>query len=186
MNVLIEKNQFLIIKRIFLVAYDIIAVVAASLLALFIRFEGNYAAIPKSYVVKSLQYIPVIIIVTVIVFYCFRLYSSLWTYAGAPELINITFACALSAMVQMAVMVFFGVQMPRSYYILYGVALWILVFLSRFSYRGIRTLIKRQESGAATARVLIVGAGAAGNLLVKEIRNSDHVSMRVMCIVDDD
>ncbi len=186
MNVLIEKNQFLIIKRIFLVAYDIIAVVAASLLALFIRFEGNYAAIPRKYVVKSLQYIPVIIIVTVIVFYCFRLYSSLWTYAGAPELINITFASALSALAQMSVMVLFDVRMPRSYYILYGVALWMLVFLSRFSYRGIRTLIKRQESGAATSRVLIVGAGAAGNLLVKEIRNSDHVSKRVMCIVDDD
>ena len=186
MNVLIEKNQFLIIKRILLVAYDIIAVVASSLLALFIRYEGNYAAIPSKYVVKSLQYIPVIIIVTAIVFYWFRLYSSLWTYAGAPELINITFACALSALTQMTVMVLFGVQMPRSYYILYGVALWMLVFLSRFSYRGIRTLIKRQESGAATSKVMIVGAGAAGNLLVKEIRNSDHVSKRVVCIVDDD
>ncbi len=186
MNVLIEKNQFLIIKRILLVAYDIIAVVASSLLALFIRYEGNYAAIPSKYVVKSLQYIPVIIIVTAIVFYWFRLYSSLWTYAGTPELINITFACALSALTQMTVMVLFGVQMPRSYYILYGVALWMLVFLSRFSYRGIRTLIKRQESGAATSKVMIVGAGAAGNLLVKEIRNSDHVSKRVVCIVDDD
>lgn len=186
MNVLIEKNQFLIIKRILLVAYDIIAVVASSLLALFIRYEGNYAAIPSKYVVKSLQYIPVIIIVTAIVFYWFRLYSSLWIYAGAPELINITFACALSALTQMTVMVLFGVQMPRSYYILYGVALWMLVFLSRFSYRGIRTLIKRQESGAATSKVMIVGAGAAGNLLVKEIRNSDHVSKRVVCIVDDD
>lgn len=186
MNVLIEKNQFLIIKRIFLAAYDIIAVVAASLLALFIRYEGNYAAIPSKYVVKSLQYIPIIIIVTLIVFYGFRLYSSLWTYAGAPELINITFACALSALTQMTVMVLFGVQMPRSYYILYGVALWMLVFLSRFSYRGIRTLIKRQESGAATSRVMIVGAGAAGNLLVKEIRNSNHVSKRVVCIIDDD
>ncbi len=186
MNVLIEKNQFLIIKRILLVAYDIIAVVASSLLALFIRYEGNYAAIPSKYVVKSLQYIPVIIIVTAIVFYWFRLYSSLWTYAGAPELINITFACALSALTQMTVMVLFGVQMPRSYYILYGVALWMLVFLSRFSYRGIRTLIKRQESGAATSKVMIVGAGAAGNLLVKEIGNSDHVSKRVVCIVDDD
>lgn len=186
MNVLIEKNQFLIIKRILLVAYDIIAVVASSLLALFIRYEGNYAAIPSKYVVKSLQYIPVIIIVTAIVFYWFRLYSSLWTYAGAPELINITFACALSALTQMTVMVLFGVQMPRSYYILYGVALWMLVFLSRFSYREIRTLIKRQESGAATSKVMIVGAGAAGNLLVKEIRNSDHVSKRVVCIVDDD
>lgn len=186
MNVLIEKNQFLIIKRILLVAYDIIAVVAAGLLALFIRFEGNYAAIPKEYVVKSLQYIPVIIIVTAIVFYWFRLYSSLWTFAGAPELINITFACALSALTQMTVMVLFDVRMPRSYYILYGVALWMLVFLSRFSYRGIRTLIKRQESGAATSRVMIVGAGAAGNLLVKEIRNSNHVSKRVVCIIDDD
>ncbi len=186
MNVLIEKNQFLIIKRILLVAYDIIAVVAAGLLALFIRFEGNYAAIPKEYVVKSLQYIPVIIIVTAIVFYWFRLYSSLWTFAGAPELINITFACALSALAQMTVMVLFDVRMPRSYYILYGVALWMLVFLSRFSYRGIRTLIKRQESGAATSRVMIVGAGAAGNLLVKEIRNSNHVSKRVVCIIDDD
>ena len=64
--------------------------------------------------------------------------------------------------------------------------MWMLVFLSRFSYRGIRTLIKRQESGAATSRVMIVGAGAAGNLLVKEIRNSNHVSKRVVCIIDDD
>lgn len=186
MNALIEKNQFLVIKRIFLVVYDIIAVIVASMLALVIRFEGNYTAIPRAYIVKSLQYAPVIIIVTAVVFYGLRLYSSLWTFAGAPELINITFACALSALAQMTVMVLFDVRMPRSYYILYGVALWMLVFLSRFSYRGIRTLIKRQESGAATSRVMIVGAGAAGNLLVKEIRNSNHVSKRVVCIIDDD
>lgn len=186
MSTLIEKNQFLVIKRIFLVVYDIMAVIAASMLALVIRFEGNYTAIPRAYIVKSLQYAPVIIIVTAVVFYGLRLYSSLWTFAGAPELINITFACALSALAQMTVMVLFDVRMPRSYYILYGVALWMLVFLSRFSYRGIRTLIKRQESGAATSRVMIVGAGAAGNLLVKEIRNSNHVSKRVVCIIDDD
>ncbi len=186
MSTLIEKNQFLVIKRIFLVVYDTIAVIAASMLALVIRFEGNYTAIPRAYIVKSLQYAPVIIIVTAVVFYGLRLYSSLWTFAGAPELINITFACAMSALAQMTVMVLFDVRMPRSYYILYGVALWMLVFLSRFSYRGIRTLIKRQESGAATSRVMIVGAGAAGNLLVKEIRNSNHVSKRVVCIIDDD
>lgn len=180
------KDYQLIIKRVILLIYDMIAIVAAGLLALFIRFEGKYYVIPREYVVRSLQYIPVILIVTVIIFYCFRLYSSLWTFAGAPELINITFACGLSALIQMAVMVLFEVHMPRSYYILYGVALWFLVFLSRFSYRGIRTLIKRQESGGSTSRVLIVGAGAAGNLLVKEIRNSNHVSKQVICIVDDD
>ena len=139
MKTLTETNQ-LLFKRIILIIYDIIAVVAASLLALFIRFEGRYSEIPREYISRSLQYIPAIIVITLIIFYAFRLYSSLWTYAGAPELINITFASALSAMVQMMVMVFFDVRMPRSYYILYGVSLWILVFFSRFSYRGIRTL----------------------------------------------
>ena len=81
------------------------AVVAASLLALLIRYEGHVIEIPRIYVHKSLQYIPVIIIVTVVIFYGFRLYSSLWTFAGAPELINITFACALSSLAQMVVMV---------------------------------------------------------------------------------
>lgn len=185
MKTLTETNQ-LLFKRIILIVYDIIAVVAASLLALLIRFEGRYIEIPREYISRSLQYIPVIIVVTLIIFYGFRLYSSLWTYAGAPELINITFASALSAMVQMMVMVFFDVRMPRSYYILYGVSLWILVFLSRFSYRGIRTLMKRQASGENTSRVLLVGAGAAGNMLVKEIRNSNYVRKQVVCIVDDD
>lgn len=185
MKTLTETNQ-LLFKRIILIIYDIIAVVAASLLALFIRFEGRYSEIPREYISRSLQYIPAIIVITLIIFYAFRLYSSLWTYAGAPELINITFASALSAMVQMMVMVFFDVRMPRSYYILYGVSLWMLVFLSRFSYRGIRTLLMRQTSGENTSRVLLVGAGAAGNMLVKEIRNSNYVSKQVVCIVDDD
>ncbi|TGY95812.1 polysaccharide biosynthesis protein [Petralouisia muris] len=185
MKTILDTNQILI-KRIFLILYDIIAVVAASLMALFIRFEGNYASIPRGYITQCLKYVPVVIAATLIIFYCFRLYSSLWTFAGAPELINITFACGLSAMAQMTVVVLFSVNMPRSYYFLYGVSLWILVFLSRFSYRGIRTLIKRQASGATTSRVMIVGAGAAGNLLVKEIHNSNHVSKRVICIVDDD
>ena len=185
MKTLAETNQ-LLFKRIILIVYDIIAVVAASLLALFIRFEGRYIEIPREYISRSLQYIPVIIVITLIIFYGFRLYSSLWTYAGAPELINITFASALSSIVQMMVMVFFDVRMPRSYYILYGVSLWILVFLSRFSYRGIRTLVKRQASGENTSRVLLVGAGAAGNMLVKEIRNSNYVRKQVVCIVDDD
>lgn len=185
MKIWIEGNQILL-KRAFLILYDALAVVAASLLALLIRYEGHVIEIPRIYVHKSLPYIPVIIIVTVVIFYGFRLYSSLWTFAGAPELINITFACALSSLAQMVVMVVFDVRMPRSYYFLYGGSLWIFVFLSRFSYRGIRTLIKRNASGAISSRVMIVGAGAAGNMLVKEIRNSDHVSKRVVCIVDDD
>ena len=183
-KVLIENNQ-LVLKKIILVIYDIFAIVAASVLALLIRFEGNYSAIPQEYLARSLQYITVVIVITLIIFYYFRLYSSLWTYAGATELINIAIASALSSGVQMAVMVLFDMRMPRSYYILYGGGLLVLIFISRYSYRGIRTLIKRRSNEENCSRVLLVGAGAAGNMLVKEIRNSSHVNKQVVCIVDD-
>lgn len=183
-KVLIENNQ-LVLKKIILVIYDIFAIVAASVLALLIRFEGNYSAIPPEYLARSLQYITVIIVITLIIFYYFRLYSSLWTYAGATELINIAIASALSSGVQMAVMVLFDMRMPRSYYVLYGGSLLVLIFISRYSYRGIRTLIKRRSNEENCSRVLLVGAGAAGNMLVKEIRNSSHVNKQVVCIVDD-
>lgn len=185
MRALIEDHQ-LLLKKVVLVVYDIIAVIVSSLMALLIRFEGNYESIPKDYLEKSLQYIVVVIVVTLIIFYYFRLYSSLWTYAGATELVNIVIASVLSSGVQMMIMVFFEMSMPRSYYVLYGGTLILMIFVSRYSYRGIRTFMKRQLNMENCARVLIVGAGAAGNMLVKEIRNSDHVNKKVVCIVDDD
>ena len=71
MKIWIEGNQILL-KRAFLILYDALAVVAASLLALLIRYEGHVIEIPRIYVHKSLQYIPVIIIVTVVIFYGFQ------------------------------------------------------------------------------------------------------------------
>ncbi len=184
MKLLIKNNQ-LILKKIILLIYDIVAIITASLLALVIRFEGNYSAIPKEYLSRSLQYIVIVIGITLVIFWYFRLYSSLWTYAGATELINIAVACMLSTGVQMSVMMLFDMRMPRSYYVLYGGGLLVLVFFSRYSYRGIRTLIKQNMGEKHCSRVLLVGAGAAGHMLVREIQNNNNVNKRVICIVDD-
>lgn len=185
MKTQIEKHIFLL-KKIFLLIYDIIAIALSSILAILIRFEGKYHEIPNEYIANSLQYIAIVIVITIVIFYYFRLYSSLWTFAGATELINITLASILSAGVQMAVMIFFDMRMPRSYYVLYGGCLIVLVFISRYSYRGLRSVKSRWADGKNYSRVLVVGAGAAGNMLVKEISNSDHLKKRVICIVDDD
>ena len=184
MRVLIENNQ-LLIKKIFLMIYDVFAVIAASILALVLRFEGKYHEIPREYVERSLQYISIVIVITIIIFYAFRLYGSLWSYAGATELSSILFACILSASVQMAVIVLMAMQMPRSYYLFYGVCLFAMVAVSRYSYRAFRTIVKRQKMAKECTNVLMVGAGGAGNMLVREICNSSHVNKRVVCIVDD-
>lgn len=85
----------------------------------------------------------------------------------------------------MAVMVLMAMPMPRSYYLFYGVCLFTMVAVSRYSYRAFRTIVKRQKLVKECTNVLMVGAGGAGNMLVREICNSSHVNKRVVCIVDD-
>ncbi len=184
MKTQIENNQ-LILKKIILVVYDILAMIAASVLALFLRFEGRYDAIPHEYLEKIQQYIFIVIIISLVIFYVMRLYGSLWSYAGTTELVNILAASILSAGVQMAVYVLVDVRMPRSYYIFYGAGLFTLVIISRYSWRVVRTLVKRQKSSKSCTNVLVVGAGGAGNMLVREIINSSHINKRVVAIVDD-
>lgn len=184
MKTQIENNQ-LLLKKILLVVYDIVSMVAASILALFLRFEGRYDAIPQQYLEKIQQYIFIVIVISIVIFYVMRLYGSLWSYAGTTELVNILVASILSSGVQMAVYVLVDVRMPRSYYVFYGAGLFVFVTVSRYSYRVIRTMIKRQKSSKSCTNVLVVGAGGAGNMLVREITNSSHINKRVVCIVDD-
>ena len=101
---ILEENQ-LLLKKLLLVIYDVFAVVLSSMMALILRFEGNYSAIPQEYLDQSLQYSFIVIVVTIVIFYLLRLYGSLWSYAGATELMNIVAGSGLSAGVQMAVMV---------------------------------------------------------------------------------
>ncbi|MCI9525757.1 MAG: polysaccharide biosynthesis protein [Lachnospiraceae bacterium] len=184
MKILIERNQ-LLLKKLGLALFDMFAVVVSSLLALVLRFEGNYSAIPREYIDRSLQYISIVMVVTLIIFYVLRLYGSLWSYAGATEFMNIIIASILSSGVQMAVIVLMDMKMPRSYYVFYGMCLFGMVAVSRYSYRVLRTVAKRQKDSQNRTNVLIMGAGGAGNMLVREITNSSHVNKRVVCIVDD-
>lgn len=184
MKILIENNQILL-KKVLLVIYDMAAVIAASVFALFLRFEGRYSDIPKVYLEKIQQYIGIVIVITILIFYLLRLYASLWSYAGTTELVNILAASILSSGTQMAVFVLMDVRMPRSYYVFYGAGLFAFATVIRYFYRVVRTLIKRQRSSKECTNVLVVGAGGAGNLLVREIINSGHINKRVVCIVDD-
>ena len=100
---------------------------------------------------------------------------------------NIVAAGSLVGILQVVFYAFADIRMPRSYYLLFAIILIILVFASRYSYRGIRSLIEhvRGEVGGGVHRVMVVGGGAAGNVLIKEIRNSSHIRKKVVCVIDD-
>lgn len=185
----IINNKILWIRRAFFICYDICAVLAASFLALLVRFEFHLSLIPENYYELAWEILPVEVLVTLIVFWLFRLYSSLWIYAGATELMYLVAGCITDAVINAGIIYIMhkelAVPMPRSYYVLFGIFLLCIVFVSRYGYRALRSARNLRLDIKNKQNVMIVGAGDAGNALIKEINNSRYVKLRVACVIDD-
>ena len=182
-----------ILTKIILILYDAAAVTAASFLALLVRFDLQYSKVPDEYSSVMLRNLWVGVVTAVVVFALFRLYSSIWSYAGATEFKNITLACGLASLLNMGVIMALNsektVPLPRSYYIMYFVFLLILVIISRFFYRtffSVKKQVEETKTRETRKRVLIIGAGSGGNDLIREIKNSKYLNMKVVGAIDDD
>jgi len=175
-------------RVIALVLLDIMAIVASSFGALFVRFEFSFQAIDDQYLERYESILPYTIIFTLFFFVIWKLYKSVWRYASATEMLNIAFATSCAAAAQVAVCYAFDQKMPRSYYVLYWFFLFALTCGIRFSYRILRILNSKRTSltsGRKKINVMVIGAGAAANMILKEIEQSEYINLRVRCIVDD-
>ena len=183
MNYLRSSKAYKVRLFILLVA-DIIAINMCSILALLIRFDFKFSAIPQEYLTNAIEYCPVNTVAIVVILWLFRLYSSVWSYASITELKNIIGAVAVNSVVQIAGMHYLTEKkMPRSYYVIYAILLLCALMALRFSYRLVRAVNRERVKDAVN--VMIVGAGAAGMLLAKEIQNSAHIQKKLKCFIDD-
>ncbi len=176
----------LFVRRFFLIAYDVFAIAVASYLPLLVRFELNPSQIDPVFLKTYLWCLPIMIPITIVLFYIFRLYHSLWAYAGVTEMQNIVIASVVSSAIQAVLMIASNHLIPRSYYFLYPMFLGVLVIFCRFSYRFLRDTKHKMHNQKNSTKVMIVGAGDAGNVIIKEILNSYFSTMTICCVVDDD
>ncbi|HJA31206.1 MAG TPA: polysaccharide biosynthesis protein [Candidatus Eisenbergiella pullicola] len=187
-----KKNPFnyqLFYRRTALIVYDIISVVASSFLALLIRYDFELDAIPEEFLLPIRQFLWMNILLTLIIFYFFRLYHSLWAFAGETELQNLVMACLCCSVVTGIGVNFFKLSsqaVPDSYYFLYFFILLMFLFASRFSYRFLRSRKHKLQNRKNSISVMIIGAGEAGNTIIKEIVTSNYSTMVIRCIIDDD
>lgn len=182
-----EINYQLLIRRIGLIVLDIICIIAASILALLTRFEFDFSQIPKEFLKVIYKYGPFTIVITLIIFSLFRIYSSLWEYAGIEEVFSLIAACLVAAVAKIVIILFTWSVMPRSWYVLDTIYLMILIGATRVSYRLIR--LRRQNRTfpwSKRKKVMIIGGGEAGRSLITEIQNSKYLDQKVVCIIDDD
>lgn len=182
-------NVKLFYRRTCLIIYDIISVIFASYFAVFIRYEFRLDDVPEHFLTPITSFLPINIALTLFVFYIFRLYHSLWAFAGETELQNLVVSCAVSTVLNSIGLQFFktaGQPVPKSYYFLYLFVLISMMFISRFSYRFMRSLKHKQQNKKNGISVMVIGAGEAANVIIKEIVNSNFSTMVIRCIIDDD
>ena len=182
-----EFNYQLLIRRICLIILDIACIIGASFAALLTRFEFQFSSIPEEFLDVITKYEIYFIIITLLVFLVFRIYSSLWEYAGIEEVFSIILACLLSELFKIGIIAVTWSVMPRSWYVLDVLYLMILIGGSRFVYRMARM---RRHNRAfpwrKRKRVMVIGGGEAGRALIAEIQNSQYLNQQVCCIIDDD
>ena len=177
-------DKKLVVRRAFLVLLDIILINFAAWAALIVRFDFSLSNIPVHYSEAVSQYAWINTIITLALFWGFRLYHSLWKYAGMEEMTNVAYACAISAGLEFGGMTALAIHVPRSFFPLYLVFLGFSVASSRFAYRFLRMINNRYRNNRKK-RTMIIGAGEAANAIIKEINNSQYLDGKIVCAIDD-
>lgn len=185
MKILDRINMQLLHRRIALVIIDIMVVCVSTIMPLWIRFEFKYTDITDMYLESAWNFMIINVIITLVVFYIFKLYHSLWAFAGTTEAQNIVAACCLCAVLNFLGMKIMNYPIPRSYYFMYVLVLTAATTAVRFSYRITRSAKHKHQNKKNGIRVMIIGAGEAGHAVIKEITNSDFSTMTIKCIIDD-
>lgn len=177
-------NSQILHRRIVLIIFDIMTVCVSSVIPLWLRFIDE-ETIPDIYMGSAWDFLLINIVITLIVFYLFKLYQSLWAFAGPTEAQNIVAACFLCAVLNYGGMKLLHFPIPRSYFFMYAMVLTAITTFGRFSYRFIRSIRHKAQNKRNASKVMVIGAGEAGNTVIKELVNSTYCTMSVKCIIDD-
>lgn len=176
------------IVAILLVVYDIMAVNISYFLALWLRFDGVFSGIPKEYLKPYISFIPIYTVISVLIFFFIKMYHSVWKFAGSTELFRTVIGSLAASAAHIVLITVLFKRMPISYY-LWGTGFQlILLVVARFSYRFMvleSRRFKSHEKNTAHSRVMIVGAGDAGQMILRSILKNDNRGDRVVCFIDD-
>ena len=171
-----------------LVVYDILAVSLAYFLALWLRFDCSFNSIQKDFLMSWQVFAPFYAFVCVIVFYSLRLYKVIWRFASYSEMLRMVVATAVTTVFHIAAITVFVKRMPISYYIIGPVIQFILTLGIRFLYRVynfIRIDPRFERRASERVNVMLIGAGSAGQMIIRDIKSSIGLKDRIVCIIDD-
>lgn len=170
---------------ILLAVYDIMAVNVSYFLALLFRFDGFFSQIPDYYVRAYVKFIPIYTIMCLVIFYASKMYQSVWQYASFNELARTCIGSTVASLLHILLITVIYYRMPISYYLWGSCFQMILLVAARFSYRFLLLEIRRVRSSDGSHNVMVIGAGGAGQTIIRSIVRNRLSGDKVVCIIDD-
>lgn len=169
--------------------YDMVMVWICACLALGLRFDLSLSSVPIEYAREIWKYGLLQMAVVSLIFYAGHLYAIMWGVSGIREMMQVLLACLVAALVQSVGILLFDARMPRSYYVLWFVLMSGAAMSGRVSFQVLQKItdrINRFLEKSIPPRVMIIGAGKAGTLILREMKASEKVHGYPVCLIDDD
>lgn len=180
-----KKIEHWKVVTLLLIIYDFLAIIMSYFLALWIRFDCEFSEIDLPYFRTYCRTILVYALFCVVVLGTLRLYKSIWRFASYTELLRIICATVFTGVIYCIAVNIFIMRMPVSYYFFGLLMQFILTLGIRFSYRFVLLLRGQKNPDKRQKRVMIIGAGKAGQMILRDIKNSKEVNKKVCCFIDD-
>lgn len=179
-----------IYKSLLLCLADVLIIMGSYFMALVMRFDFQIDMIPDEYMAGYLWSMPFWTVSTIVIYYIYRLYHSIWAFVSITELKRITIADLVLIPVYIIGAVFMELHMPKSYYFMGYILSCVCCAGVRFSYRYIRFYVRSLQNSTRKEekekdRIMVIGAGTVGQTLMREIRKADSVHAKVVCAIDD-
>lgn len=174
---------------LYLLIYDIVTINLSYFIGLWLRFDLQYSKIPSEYLMAFIEFAPFYTAFSIIIFYMMHMYNSLWRFASFNELTSIMMATVVTGTAHVVGITLFVRRMPIAYYVFGICAQFIFTTSIRFGYRFVNLERARREKTEKSAHVkhhvMVIGAGAAGMTVLRELHNSRELTSRACCVIDD-
>lgn len=174
---------------LYLLIYDIVTINLSYFIGLWLRFDLQYSKIPSEYLMAFIKFAPFYTVFSIIVFYMMHMYNSLWRFASFNELTSIMMATVVTGTAHVVGITLFVRRMPIAYYVFGICAQFIFTTGIRFGYRFVNLERAKREKTEKSAHVkhhvMVIGAGAAGMTVLRELHNSRELTSRACCVIDD-
>lgn len=174
---------------LYLLIYDIVTINLSYFIGLWLRFDLQYSKIPSEYLMAFIKFAPFYTAFSIIVFYMMHMYNSLWRFASFNELTSIMMATVVTGTAHVVGITLFLRRMPIAYYVFGICAQFIFTTGIRFGYRFVNLERAKREKTEKSAHVkhhvMVIGAGAAGMTVLRELHNSRELTSRACCVIDD-